>query len=351
MRHAGAVSSRTRQRTLERIHRLVTADLDTTDLIDEASALLATAVPHDSGCWHTTDPDSLVETGYRAHNMPPPDAEVARFAYLPDDFNSFVTLAAGERHSGILSEVTGGRLDRSVRYRELLRPNNMSGELRTALVVDGSCWGNISLFRETPRDFTDDDRDFAHSVAAVLGRGLRTAGVKARSLGDGGTRWPGVLVVDERGRLLSVTDPARAWLAELGATDEPARDEPHGDTLPFALLALAERARLDGEVSTRVRAATGRWVALHASATGTQVAFVLQAATADAVTPLLYAAFGFTPREREIIGLVLQGSSTTEIAGRLFISPLTVQSHLTSIFGKAGVRSRRQLVGMLSGAS
>ncbi|MBF6129028.1 helix-turn-helix transcriptional regulator [Nocardia brasiliensis] len=334
------MSSRLRERTYERMLGLAAASLSTADLIDEAAVLLAAAVPHDSGCWHTTDPDSMVETGYRSFDMPPPDAEVARFAYLPDDYNSFVALALGERHSGVLSEETGGQLDRSIRYRELLRPNNMTGELRTALVIDGACWGNISLFRERPHDFTTDERDFAHDLAAVLGRGLRTAGVLARSAPGNELRWPGVLVLDAAGQIRSISQPARSWLAELGSAD---------DALPFAVLALAERARTEQEASARVRGSTGRWVSLHASATDTQVALVLQAAHPGVVAPLLYAAFGLTAREREVLELVVQGCSTGEIAERLFISPLTVQAHLTAIFAKTGIRSRRQLTGLLYG--
>jgi len=49
---------------------------------------------------------------------------------------------------------------------------------------------------------------------------------------------------------------------------------------------------------------------------------------------------GLTSREVEVIGLVAEGLTNAQVAQRLFLSPRTVDTHLTSIYHKLGVSSR-----------
>ena len=51
-----------------------------------------------------------------------------------------------------------------------------------------------------------------------------------------------------------------------------------------------------------------------------------------------------TPTERDVVRLVSEGLGNKDIATRLFVSPRTVQSHLTHVYTKLGLTSRVQLV-------
>ncbi len=51
-----------------------------------------------------------------------------------------------------------------------------------------------------------------------------------------------------------------------------------------------------------------------------------------------------TEREREVMTLVAAGLSNDEIAGQLFVSPLTAKTHVSRIMTKLDARDRAQLV-------
>jgi len=56
-----------------------------------------------------------------------------------------------------------------------------------------------------------------------------------------------------------------------------------------------------------------------------------------------------TPREREVLALIVTGASNKEAGRRLDISPRTVESHRARIMDKLGAKNAVDLVGIVLG--
>lgn len=59
--------------------------------------------------------------------------------------------------------------------------------------------------------------------------------------------------------------------------------------------------------------------------------------------------FQFTPREKEVANLVIQGKSNAQIASELTLTEITVKKHLTRIYGKLDVKNRTELTKVILG--
>ncbi|CAN5644816.1 hypothetical protein BH23CHL2_BH23CHL2_03510 [soil metagenome] len=109
----------------------------------------------------------------------------------------------------------------------------------------------------------------------------------------------------------------------------------------LTLLALAELGVATGEENAawlhldRARAICTRLGAEPALQRAAEVAAQLSTRRGKRVHPA-----GLTPREVEVLQLVADGLTDAEVAERLFVSPRTVNSHLTSVYNKLGVNSR-----------
>jgi len=55
-------------------------------------------------------------------------------------------------------------------------------------------------------------------------------------------------------------------------------------------------------------------------------------------------AIKITPRDEQVLGLLVQGCSNKEIAEQLHISPRTVKQHLRTLFLRAGITQGRKRV-------
>jgi DNA-binding CsgD family transcriptional regulator len=61
--------------------------------------------------------------------------------------------------------------------------------------------------------------------------------------------------------------------------------------------------------------------------------------------------YGLTRRELEVAELVARGMTNREIADKLYLSPKTVEVHLSRVFAKLGVSSRAAVAGLCAPAT
>ena len=85
---------------------------------------------------------------------------------------------------------------------------------------------------------------------------------------------------------------------------------------------------------------------LSATATRTLITRFLSSPAESAQSAAPEHLSALTAREREVMAWVAEGHSNEEIAGKLYVSPLTVRTHVHRAMTKLGARDRAQLVVM-----
>jgi DNA-binding CsgD family transcriptional regulator len=108
---------------------------------------------------------------------------------------------------------------------------------------------------------------------------------------------------------------------------------------------LLRRARHRVDARTHLRAAVEGFARLQAGPWEQRAAAELRATGETARKRDPSTLDELTPQERQIAQMVAEGASNRDVAGRLFLSPRTVDYHLRKVFQKIGVTSRTQLAG------
>lgn len=323
------------------------AGLDVPSLRAEALCRLRAVVSVDAAFFATVDPVTMLFTSAVAEE---PLAEVTPL-FLDNEFgdadvNRFAELAGSRDPVGSLDTATHGSRPASRRYTEILEPLDLGDELRVALRAGGHTWGVMCLHRgKASAGFSARDAAIVRRVAPHLAEGLRRAQL-VEVAQDATPEGTGIVVLDADRQLVSVNAAAEQWLADID-------DRTGAGVLPLAVTAAA--ARLESgthpELAVCLRTRSARWVRIHASwldgTNGRQIAVVLEPAAPRQLASVVLAVHGLTPAQERVAGLVLQGRTTRQIATALSISGYTVQEHLSAVFDKVGVRSRRELVNAL----
>jgi DNA-binding CsgD family transcriptional regulator len=316
-----------------------------------AARILGRAVPFEGVCVLAMDPATLLPTAAVLENGPPPTTytRLAENEFRGEDFIAFRSLALSERHAATLSHATGGTLERSRRHLEIMGPHGFGDELRAALVDGQSTWGALVLMRGSDgKPFSPAHAALVEAVTRQLAEGLRRAVLLDRDAPDPrhGDDAAGVAVLAPDGSIAFADQVATAWMHDMGGNG----------SVPPVVNGIVSQARVvaagtahDGRIArARVRADSGRWLVVRASALGdgpgAQVAVMIEPARPHELAPLVADAYGLTEREREVTRLVARGLQTNAIAARLHLSPWTVQDHVKAIFEKVGVVTRGELV-------
>jgi DNA-binding CsgD family transcriptional regulator len=115
-------------------------------------------------------------------------------------------------------------------------------------------------------------------------------------------------------------------------------------------LAYGERLRRSGQrkrARERLHAALVVFDDLGAGAWSARARSEL-AATGERLRPAAVARESLTPRETQVALAAAEGASNNEVAAALYLTPKTVEYHLTRVYRKLGLRSRAELVRQFS---
>ncbi|MEV4318449.1 helix-turn-helix transcriptional regulator [Actinocrispum sp. NPDC049592] len=321
------------------IAALASAGLGVAELHAAAIDIVDRVVPTELTCWASMDPDTTVISSMTSGSVRIPqeyEPVLATSEYSGTEPHTFADLAQRSNPVARLSDLPMNA--RGLRFNEVWRPLGLSHEVRAVFRVDGACWGAAGLVRQG--DFTDREVEFLAAIAPTLATATRVA---ARCAPEPATLDPAIVIVGEDLTPRATTAAAAAWQAEL--------DEIAPGRFLVMLRVVAVGAQSTGTFRARIRDANEGWILLQASKlisdTTTETVVTIERASGADLMPLLFAAYGLTPREREICHELITGGTTTEIAARLTITPRTLQDHLKSIFTKLNVHSRAALTAKL----
>ncbi len=208
---------------------------------------------------------------------------------------------------------------------------------------------SLAIYREM------DYRRYTAVMLYVLGRveaqrgDLRAArGHYVESLAlvqETGSKW--IIPFDLEGlAALLATQGEFRWAAQLWGAAEILREKtsyplPPVDRPPYERAVATARVQM-GEQALVAAWQEGRTMTPEQALTARGEPVTIPAKPAAALhskTPPTYPR-GLTAREVEVLRLVAQGFTNTQVAAQLVVSPRTVNFHLTSIYSKIGVSSR-----------
>jgi DNA-binding CsgD family transcriptional regulator len=310
------------------------------------------AVPFDAYAWLLTDPETSVGSAPLADVPCLPELPTLILLKYLTDVNRWTRLAGPV---ALLVEATGGDLGRSLVWRELLNRYGVTDIASSVFTDQFGCWGFLDLWRSgSANRFNAAEKDFLADLAAPVTTALRRCQAETfiapRSAGWH-QRGPVLLVLSPDLEVMAQTPETQTYLRVLVPPDEDRSPIP-ANAYNVAAQLLAVEAGVDSNpAAARVHLSGGRWLTLRAARMDDtrpvherNIAVSLEDSSPSERASLFARAYGLSLREAELLGHLVTGHDTREVAGLMFLSQHTVQDHLKSIFSKTSVRNRRTLL-------
>jgi DNA-binding CsgD family transcriptional regulator len=338
-------------RSAERVERICATTADARvlrlDLLDE----IRRVVPFDAYVWLLTDPETSVGIAPLA-DVPclPELPRLITLKYLTE-VNRWTELSTPVAR---LDEATGGARSRSLMWRELLAGYDITDVASVVFRDPFGCWAFLDLWRGSASGrFTAAEEAYLAAinttVTTALRRGQAQTFVGATRTGD--SRGPVVILLSADLDVLAQTPETQEYLRVLVPTNAGRSPIPAGAYNVAAQLLAFEGAIDANPPSARVHLSGGRWLTLRAArigdprpSQGADIAVTIEDSSPSERAEIFARAHGLTNRERQLLGHLVVGRDTRDTARLMFLSQLTIQDHLKSIFAKTGMRNRRTLL-------
>ena len=336
-------STTTRNRAREQILQLCRGEADSRTLRLEVLAVLRRVVGFDAYVWLVTDPETSVGSAPLA-DVPclPELPRLIRLKYLTtvNRWTSMITPVAS------LHQATGGDLARSLMWRDLLGRYQI-GDIATSVHRDRfGCWAFLDLWR----------RQGAAPFATAL-RHSQAAAFAADRTGEQASAGPVVLLLSPALDVRAQTPQTQQYLRLLVPPDAADQAPVPAGAYNVAAQLLAREAGVDANPPlARVHLGRGHWLTLRAARMDSaqpvperDIAVSIETTAPAGRVSLFARACGLSSREGELLGHVVTGAGTRDIARLMFLSEHTVQDHLKSIFAKTATRTRPTLLARVLG--
>jgi DNA-binding CsgD family transcriptional regulator len=228
-----------------------------------------------------------------------------------------------------------------------LRTMVAAGRHEEAVAITRLCAGDLA--RVVPNPAWIPWRSLGAESLSALGRREEAVALAAEEVPHA-RRWGGPRVLARSLRVAGTLAADLALLeeAEQLAAGSPARLE-HAECL-CALGTHLRLARRPTEAREPLRRALELASGSGARPLAERARTELHATGARPRTDALSGVMALTASERRVAELALDGATNKDIAQALYVTPKTVEVHLSSTYRKLGIRSRRDLAGALAAA-